>query len=350
LERVPLAANLRHDVLENTISTADIEAGTLPDTVPFHAELTYLYALRAVLSAQRDAVRGKPENNNRTDFNFAVAWCANDDVTRNDVNAATVTITTRKRGSPLDTIVAEMMILANSTWAGWLAKLGVPGIFRGQRFGKVKMSTTSIPHESIGVAHYGWFTSPLRRYSDMVNQAQLLACVHHGNLAVLQAPYKPKDVDLYSVVGAFDEKYNAYSTHQNNMERYWCLRWLTQYTAQNAGVTRFDAVVVRPDTVRLRNLPLYIQLTNVPDGVRGRPVVVDILSWDELDLSIQARFAGEGGTHNVDADAAPFETLVEDDAESEILLTVGVMLPDVQDIQNIEIEIALETTPNSISV
>ncbi|MEY3995837.1 MAG: hypothetical protein RL344_180 [Pseudomonadota bacterium] len=318
LERVPLAANLRTDILEPSILQADIEAGTLPDHVPFKAEITYLFALKAVLSTKRDEMRGKPEGTNRADFNFTVAWGED-----KNINQAIVNITSRKRGAPLDAIVAEMMIFANSTWAGWLAKLGVPGVFRGQRFGKVKMSTTPMPHESIGVAHYGWFTSPLRRYSDLVNQAQLLACIQYGNLALLQAPYKPKDVDLYAIVNTFDEQYSAYSAHQNNMERYWCLRWLMQEAPEGTG--RFDAVVIRQDTVRLRNVPLFITLSGLPDGQRGRPVVVDILSWDELDLSVQGRFAGEGGTQ--EGDAAPFETLV-DDIEDTSILTVALTLPD----------------------
>jgi exoribonuclease II len=318
-ERVPLAANLRHDVLEEFITTEDVIAGTLPANIPFGKELSYLYALRGVLSAQRDAVRGKPENNNRTDFNFSVAW---QDESRSDAENATVTITTRKRGSPLDAIVSEMMILANSSWAGLLGKLGVPGVFRGQRFGKVKMSTTPMPHESIGVAHYGWFTSPLRRYSDMVNQAQLLACVQYGATAALTAPYKPKDVDLYGIVGAFDDKYNAYNTHQSSMERYWCLRWLKQ----QSKTMQLDAVVVRPDTVRLRHVPLYIEITGIPDGARGRPVVVDVLSWDELDLSVQARFVGEG--NSTGGDVAAFETLNDDD---EGPLAAAVALPDAEE-------------------
>jgi exoribonuclease II len=318
-ERVPLAANLRHDKLEEDITTEDVIAGTLPASIPFGKELSYLYALRGVLSAQRDAVRGKPENNNRTDFNFSVAW---QDESRSDTENATVTITTRKRGSPLDAIVSEMMILANSSWAGLLGKLGVPGVFRGQRFGKVKMSTTPMPHESIGVAHYGWFTSPLRRYSDMVNQTQLLACVQYGATAALAAPYKPKDVDLYGIVGAFDDKYNAYNTHQSSMERYWCLRWLKQQTK----TMQLDAVVVRPDTVRLRHVPLYIEIAGIPDGARGRPVMVDVLSWDELDLSVQARFVGEG--NSTGGDVVAFETLNDDD---EAPLAAAVTLPDAED-------------------
>jgi exoribonuclease-2 len=43
-----------------------------------------------------------------------------------------VEITVRRRGAPLDLIVAEAMILANSTWGQWLADLGVPGIYRSQ--------------------------------------------------------------------------------------------------------------------------------------------------------------------------------------------------------------------------
>ena len=320
-ESVPIVANLRHDVLERTFTPEQMSAGELPADIPHREALIYLQQFSKALSLVRDGVRGKPENNNRADFNFAVAWA---DEARSDVNAATVEITQRKRGSPLDAIVSEMMILANSTWAGWLAKLGVPGVFRGQRFGKVKMSTTPGPHEQIGVAYYGWFTSPLRRYSDMVNQSQLLACIQHGALAALQAPYKPKDVDLYAVVTAFDEKYSAYAAHQSSMERYWCLRWLMSQNATTSGKGRYDAVAVRPDTVRLKQAPLYIPITALPDGARGRGVVVDIVGWDELDLGVQARFAGEGNVSNTIT--ADFELLSEDD---DTPVSAAVVLPEL---------------------
>lgn len=37
------------------------------------------------------------------------------------------------------------------------------------------MSTKSEPHIGMGVQHYGWFTSPLRRAADYINQKQLIS-------------------------------------------------------------------------------------------------------------------------------------------------------------------------------
>lgn len=102
----------------------------------------------------------------------------------------------RKRGAPLDLIVAEAAIVANSTWGGWMAELGVPGIYRSQASLapgiKVRMSTKAQPHAGIGVKSYAWATSPLRRYVDLVNQWQIIACARHGKTAALAAPFKPR--------------------------------------------------------------------------------------------------------------------------------------------------------------
>jgi exoribonuclease II len=126
-----------------------------------------------------------------------------------------VHIGTRRRGEPLDLMVAEAMILANSTWGQWLADCGVPGIYRSQASlapgVKVRMGTKAQPHAGIGVRCYAWSTSPLRRYVDLVNQWQIIACARYGKTAALAAPFKPKDASLFSVVSAFDAAYSAYN-------------------------------------------------------------------------------------------------------------------------------------------
>ena len=127
LERVRIAANLRHDMLEREINEATLAAG-LPATLPFAAELTFLHGLARHLKAGREKVRGKPENFNRPDYAFRVDLAT----ARAIVGDERVEIVPRRRGSPLDLIVAEAMILANSTWGGWLAACGVPGIYRSQ--------------------------------------------------------------------------------------------------------------------------------------------------------------------------------------------------------------------------
>ena len=125
LERIAIAANLRHDVLEREVDEAALAAG-LPASVPFAAELSFLHRLAKQLKAGREAVRGKPEVINRPDFAFRIEADDGDAI----VGDEAVTIVQRQRGSPFDLIVAETMILANSTWGAWLAELGVPGIYR----------------------------------------------------------------------------------------------------------------------------------------------------------------------------------------------------------------------------
>jgi exoribonuclease-2 len=167
-------------------------------------------------------VRGKPENFNRPDYNFRLG--GNEGASR---RAGAVRSATRQRGAPLDLIVAEAMILANSTWGGWLAELGVPGIYRSQASlapgVKVRMGAKPAPHAGMGVAQYTWATSPLRRYVDLVNQWQIIACARHGRTAALAAPFKPKDAAVLHHLG-FDAAYGAYNGFQSGIERFWTLR------------------------------------------------------------------------------------------------------------------------------
>ena len=212
LERVHVQANLRHDRLDDVITDSTIADTSFSS--PFAAELTLLWRFARRLLTEREAVRGRPEPLGRVDISFELDG---------EGEAAHVRLKPRKRGAPLDLLVAELMILANRTWGRWLADRGTAGIYRSQSLGRVRMSTTPLAHEGMGVSHYAWSTSPLRRYVDLVNQRQLIACVR--NEAV---PYAGNDADLFAVVSAFDAAYGAYAEFQERMERYWSLRWLRQ--------------------------------------------------------------------------------------------------------------------------
>jgi exoribonuclease-2 len=148
---------------------------------------------------------------------------------------------------------------------------------------QVRMLTHAAPHQGLGVDQYAWSTSPLRRYTDLVNQWQILACVRHGVTAPLVAPFKPRDADLFAIVSAFDSAYGAYADFQNIMERYWCLRWLAQ-----ESVRQVDAVVLKDEVLRLVEVPLVIPMPGVKHP-RGTQVRLELISWDELDLTVQAR-------------------------------------------------------------
>jgi exoribonuclease-2 len=294
-ELVPIESNLRHNDLDDLVNEETLESGE--GEYAHKDELGQIWKWAQVLEAARMVKREgfglKPEQNNRVDFNFYVE----DDV---------VTVSRRKRGAPLDKIVAELMIFANSTWGKLMHDHGVPGIYRSQGQGvggwaakmQVRMVTHAAPHQGLGVDQYAWSTSPLRRYTDLVNQWQILACAEHGVTAPLVAPFKPKDSELFSIVSQFDAAYAAYGDHQSNMERYWCLRWLGQENARQV-----EAVVLKDEVLRLVDIPLIIRLPGMPSVARGAQVKIDILRWDEVDLSIEARILEIPTTEAVATDA-----------------------------------------------
>ncbi len=290
LERVRIAANLRHDRLDSIVTEA-----TLDDPhaeMPFGAELRALWRFTRALGAARERVRGKPEPRFRTDFAF-------------HVEGETVEIVQRRRDAPLDRIVAELMILANSEWGGTLVTHDAPGIYRSQQAGRVRMSTHALPHDGLGVSQYIWSTSPLRRYVDLTNQRQLIAV-----LAGERPPFASNDAELFAIISAFDARHAAYADCQTRMERYWCLRWVAQQR-----LTRADAVCVRDDLVRLADAPLYFRMSDLPSMPPGRRIEVEIVATDEIDLSVQARYVGLAQSVAANAPPVPIESSGDDVAD-----------------------------------
>ncbi|TAM88378.1 MAG: RNB domain-containing ribonuclease [Candidimonas sp.] len=278
LERVIVQENLRHDQLDDRVTEAALRD---PDAdLPYGDWLRPLWQFARHLAAQREQMRGRPENNNRIDYTFHLEGPGDDPDSR-------VILVPRRRNAPLDRLIAEYMILTNNLWGGLLAQHGVPGIYRSQQAGRVRMSTQALPHESIGVPQYAWTTSPLRRYVDLVNQGQLLATVAHGVSARLVAPYKPRDANLFAIIGAFDAQYSAWGDYQTAMERYWCLRWL-----QQQGLRRVRATVIRDDLVRLDCAPFVTRVGALPALERGDIIALDISGYDELNLELDCRYAG----------------------------------------------------------
>jgi len=322
IERVPIAANLRHDQLDEVVTEASLTGEAVAE-YPFAAELAFCFRLARELKGRREVVRGKPELFNRPDYNFRLE--RDDDETEPGGQEA-VSITTRRRGAPLDLIVAEAMILANSTWGGWLAEHGVPGIYRSQASMlpgvKVRMGTKPAPHAGMGVAQYAWSTSPLRRYVDLVNQWQIIACARHGRTAALAAPFRPKDAALFAVISSFDAAYSAYNGFQQGIERFWTLRWLEQ---QGAG--EIDAAVMKDGLVRAETLPLVFRLPGTESLPRGSRVRARITGTDLLTLDLHAVLAARLDVATPAAGAAE-EEATEDEIEPSGPLTLAIDLDD----------------------
>ena len=292
LERVPVAVNLRHDQLDHIVTEAwltdpSIQIENTPTPLlDLRTELSFLYRLAQQLKARREVVRGKPETFNRPDYTFRLQGNEG----REPDGSEQVSIGTRKRGAPLDLIVAEAAIVANSTWGAWLAEMGVPGIYRSQASllpgVKVRMGTKALPHAGIGVKSYAWATSPLRRYVDLVNQWQIIACARHGKTAALAAPFKPKDAELFSIISAFDAAYSAYNGYQGGMERFWTLKYLQQNHITELTATTFKEGPAGSFLVRADTLPLVLPVLGAQGLARGARVRVRLGAIDEITLDV----------------------------------------------------------------
>ncbi len=263
LELVPIAANLRLD----TVGEQFVAAAS-PGDPCWTDELRALWRLGEKL----EAARGKPDVP-RLDYTFLVDWDAAAD--------GRIAIVPRARGSPLDKLIAELMIHVNSSWGKLLHEANAPGLYRTQQAGKVKMSTKPEPHQGLGVAHYLWASSPLRRYSDLVNQRQLIAAVAGDTL-----PYVEGDAELFAVLGAFEVTYAQYAEFQSRMEHYWCLRWLEQERLREA-----TASVVRDNLVRFDGLPLYVRVADLPAAAAPR-VRLAIGAVDLLAATVEVHYVG----------------------------------------------------------
>jgi exoribonuclease-2 len=266
IERVHIDANLRHDALEDAFNEEALCADTLP-AVPFASELKRLWEFATVLEAGRGRSEGARAL--QMDYNFYV---------END----RVRIIERRRGSPVDKLVSELMILVNTHWGRALAEANVPAIFRAQGNGKVRMSTVAAAHQGLGVAQYVWSSSPLRRYVDLVNQRQLIAW-HRGE----PPPYAAGSQALLSALHDFEQAYETYAEFQRSMERYWCLRWLIQEERLQT-----TAEVYRENLVKITGIPLIARVASLPALPPGAKVALKISDIDFLELTFHAEYCG----------------------------------------------------------
>lgn len=271
IERVPVSANLRHHDIEPVFNDESL-LSDLPD-LPYMAELKVLWELATVL----EAGRGKPSaNQSQLDFNYSVDWSR-----QTADGPGFVTIEQRRRGSPLDKLVAELMILANSSWGKLLHEAGIPAIYRAQGNGRVRMTTAAAPHEGLGVDCYAWSSSPLRRYVDLCNQWQLIA-----HLQGEPAPFAPGSAELAAAMNDFDATYTAYAEFQRGMERYWNLRAVRQ-----SGEKEATARVLRENLLRCEAVPFVFKLHSLPGDIKPHTrVQFAIESSDLIEIELRGKY------------------------------------------------------------
>ncbi|MCL2021905.1 MAG: RNB domain-containing ribonuclease [Betaproteobacteria bacterium] len=287
VEQIHIVANLRHHEIEPWFNADTLAAGEL-SPLPFRDELTLLWRFAEAAETRR----GKPSAaESGMDYTFTI---------HGDLTApehCRIGIAPRPRGSPLDKLVAELMIIANTTWSGLLARHGFSCLYRAQTGGKARMTTLAQPHEGLGVPHYAWMTSPLRRYSDLINQWQLLALLRDA-----PPPFLPRSAELFAALRDFETTYAAYADFQRRIERYWCLRWL-----QQEGIRECTLLARRDDLARFENLPLFTRLSGIGGCPPGQRLLARIESIDFLALEVRCHLL-----KRLEQEGSPTKTLADE--------------------------------------
>lgn len=262
IEKIKVATNLRSHLLEEEFNETAISKGEIRH--PFSTQLILLWKF----ACKMEALRGKAnDNNDKIDYTF-------------DIQNDRVIVSERRRGSPIDKVVSELMIFVNTEWGKQLSDAGVTGIFRSQNNGKVKMSTSPAPHQGLGVSQYAWSSSPMRRYVDLINQRQLIALLRG------EVPSYNKESPLLNIaITDFDICYSIYNEFQRTMERYWCLRWLIQ-----ENIDTIHAQVIKENLVKFDHLPFVTRIASLPEMTAGSYVELKLSKINLLERTLHAEF------------------------------------------------------------
>ncbi|MGE5096686.1 MAG: ribonuclease catalytic domain-containing protein [Betaproteobacteria bacterium] len=264
LEWLHVADNLRLAELDTRLHDEAIAQGRVEG--PHGDDLLLLWKFARLLKAARGAGE---ERSDRPDYTIRVS------------PEGRVAIEQRRRGTPVDTVVSELMIHVNASWGKWLAERGYDAVYRNQKGAKTRMEVQPATHEWLGVSHYAWASSPLRRFSDLANQRQLVASLRGDEPAYTRE-------ELAAAARDFETAYDAYNEHQRLLERYWILRYL-----QQEGIEEAPATVVREELVRIDGLPLVCRAIGLPTGVPGERVKVVFGEIDLWEAHVLARYAGK---------------------------------------------------------
>lgn len=122
IEAVNIAENLRIQTIEPHFNaeTGLDEAGEM--MFAHHQDLIWFYQFAIALQK----ARGKYEPDRAPQYDYSIELD----------EEGNVSVVRRERGSPIDTLVSEMMILANSTWAQMLDENELPGLSASNRQAK----------------------------------------------------------------------------------------------------------------------------------------------------------------------------------------------------------------------
>ncbi|MDL2210179.1 ribonuclease catalytic domain-containing protein [Desulfovibrio sp. OttesenSCG-928-O18] len=263
LSWVALAANLTlpgsQAILDGPAATVEVTARQIGAAAPYAAMLCDARDLAEKLQQRRIAAGAVITE--RPDPEVTVEY--------DETDTATVSVCHAPDAPSAQNVVGEFMILANTALAEWAVKADIPLVFRTQdvalpkEFAGIWTEPEDIarivkhlppsdleldprPHAGLGAALYAPLTSSIRRYTDLINTAQVSAFLQTG------APRISRDelAALLPLVSSFSDRV---SQVQRFRPRYWKLLFYKQMGDR----MWWDAVVTEEnDAFAVLSLPL----------------------------------------------------------------------------------------------
>jgi len=189
-----------------------------------------------------------------------------------------IQVSKRERENPSEIIISELMILTNWLCASFLQERGIPLIYRNQLepremvegagkdnlflnyqqrrlLNRVTLSTTPGNHSSLGLKPYSTFTSPIRRYLDLIAQGQLRSA-----LIEYTKPFSEEELKQMII----DTEINQTKINLVHQQRH--SYWLIKYLEGKVGET-FPALVLSYSLNRCELLlPDYLLEVTIPSS------------------------------------------------------------------------------------
>jgi exoribonuclease II len=197
------------------------------------------------------------------------------------------------REAPSQILVSELMILANSLVGQFCAQRQIPIVYRGQAapretfptclaydpvlhyrqqraMNPARIGLEPTRHSSLGVDVYTTFTSPLRRYVDLLSHRQLHAYLERGEPLY-------NEEQLRSILAEVEAALSRAGMVEHERRRYWLLRYL----GQRQGEIFSGVVLDRFPRNYLVVLPDVMQEVDVPVGGK------ELAPGDQLEVRIE---------------------------------------------------------------
>ncbi|RMF83533.1 MAG: RNB domain-containing ribonuclease, partial [Nitrospinota bacterium] len=122
-----------------------------------------------------------------------------------------------------------------------------------RQMSRAEVSTSPQPHKGLGLDLYTNFTSPIRRYIDLLMHRQIKSILHH------QAPYYSEEA-LKEILLTLEPTITQAQILEQDRKRYWLYRYLEREVGKPQTAVVLEAF---PNRYRLL-LPDYLIETDIP--------------------------------------------------------------------------------------